>query len=142
MGRKKPNYRKQGGGAGRGLAWKNVKNSPGAQVAKSAVQIGLDTLGFDPSPIGMAADLASAAISAASGQWFDAGLSVVSLIPGADFATKPVKLVRAGAKVLNNSRRASRIADNQKKIRKEVRKKVIKEVKKAVKKAVDSRKNE
>jgi len=58
-------------------------------------QVVLDLAGFSPDPVvGLGADIVSGATALYERQWLDAGLSAISLIPGADLVTKYPKITR------------------------------------------------
>lgn len=68
------------------------------KLIREYVKTGLDALGIiDPSP---ASDLASATMSFEDGEYWDAGLSLISMIPYiGDFVGKPLKVARVARKI-------------------------------------------
>jgi hypothetical protein len=79
------------------------------------LQTGLDIVGFVPGPIGMVADLVNTGIHLARGNYAEAALSAVAIIPLLGDAAKAAKLgakaVAVGAKVADAAKAVGKVAD-------------------------------
>ena len=86
---------------------------PDSESILDGIQLGLSVAGFVPG-LGAVPDLLNAAISAARGNWSDAGLSVLSAVPLIGDAAAGIKLTKLGVNAAKTAKISKSISSGEK----------------------------